>query len=210
MLKLFNVFKNFFAPNIQSPNINIFSDRFLNIYNLEVKTMDTKKIVFITAILMIAISSLSMVSAGWFDFEPEEVTGEILNSSVTWETVEKMDLEPGQSFRIDANGHADVNYTNETTINYTLIIKLNATDDQLKKVNENLDDSELSVISDNDTLSTSDIRVYNSSYSLDGNILTINVTTTYENYYLIQDSGQAKILSGNITFQDTSYPYIKF
>ncbi|MBQ2831468.1 hypothetical protein [Methanobrevibacter sp.] len=172
--------------------------------------MDTKKIVFITAILMIAISSLSMVSAGWFDFEPEEVTGEILNSSVTWETVEKMDLEPGQSFRIDANGHADVNYTNETTINYTLIIKLNATDDQLKKVNENLDDSELSVISDNDTLSTSDIRVYNSSYSLDGNILTINVTTTYENYYLIQDSGQAKILSGNITFQDTSYPYIKF
>lgn len=171
--------------------------------------MDTKKIVFITAILMMAISSLSIVSAGWFDFEPEEVTGEILNSSVTWETVEKMDLEPGQPFRIDANGHADVNYTNETTINYTLIIKLNATDDQLKKVNENLDDSELSVISDNDLLST-DITLYDTRYSLDGNILTINVTQTYGYDKVDGGSGQAKILSGNITFEDTSYPYIKF
>ena len=30
--------------------------------------MDTKKIVLVSVILMIAISSLSMVSAGWFDF----------------------------------------------------------------------------------------------------------------------------------------------
>lgn len=80
--------------NQKSPKyIYILLEKHSIIYNLEVKIMDTKRIMLFAAILIIAISSVSVVSASWFDGSKAtiEVNGEDFNVPITMFEVEALE-----------------------------------------------------------------------------------------------------------------------
>ena len=74
----------------------------LIIYNLEEKTMRMKKIVLSTIIIMIAISSLSMVSAGLFGSDTQKVT------------VDGVDFVLDGNFKITSQQNTLVNFVVKT------------------------------------------------------------------------------------------------
>ena len=87
---------------IKSLFLYVYLDIMLIIYNLEEKTMRMKKIVLSTIIIMIAISSLSMVSAGLFGSDTQKVT------------VDGVDFVLDGNFKITSQQNTLVNFVVKT------------------------------------------------------------------------------------------------
>lgn len=173
---------------------------------------------YLIFILTIALLSLSVASAGWFDFGLDNgpIAGDLQDSSFKWET--GTDIEGGEGsegglkkITLDENGDpVDVNFTSVNNFNCTLKIKLtNVTDSQLERLNE-LQWAEMNIeLDDNGTFN--DYKNYDvepASIEIDGDILKIDIEKTNIKPTIVDGEGELKIKSGNITFYEQDPPII--
>ena len=175
-----------------------------------------KKIIVLLIALIVIVSSISAVSAGWFDFwaSDEPVNGTIVESSFSWNTSRELDASnngdsPGGLIKLDldSNGRIDTSDLNFTTVNdFEGILKIDISDisdSQFETLKELVDKDlgELTVYIDDDTFDEPLEFSYSLSHvSLDGKVLIVNFTD-HVDPNIVNNSGEAKILSGNMTFE---------
>lgn len=164
--------------------------------------MNVRKTVLFTVILMIAISSLSMVSAGVFDFlgddSSDAIDGNIKSSSYDFTVVPSTEVTTGD--------HQDLAY-----FDCDISIELNASQDQLNKLQEAIDNGKTidievvpddtsiipDVSSNNDNISINDLF---SDLSLNDHILRISVEDQPADNFndAVSESTSGSITSGKL------------
>lgn len=176
--------------------------------------MKIKRIILLTAVLMIAITSLSMVSAGWFDFggdnnddKPKNTTVDIIESSITYNCV------AGNGLSVDSNGdnfkvEQDNSGNEGKTLEYEGYVKVNVSSLDQNELKENLSTNDYpnrywDVSYDCNKLTTKGLSG-GANHTLENGVLTLkfNGTEKLNSYDGVQpgSSGTEKLSGGDICF----------
>ena len=159
--------------------------------------MNIKKIILFTVILMIAVSSLSMVSAGWFDFgssNTDEIDAKIINASIsvnkTW-----------------------VKSSNSVGVNEAMNI-VGSSDPDIEEGYKFSENMTLDISSANDDVKNKLFDIFSGKNSGNKKVFVIeaqnNVTTDNDYFNNNEFFGTARALDNNtITIWDVHYDTVK-
>jgi len=146
--------------------------------------MNSKKVLLVCVILIIAISSLSMASAGLFENNDNQgitsIPVEIIDSQLNYELIEAKIMEPGDNSFEQTGNYSQVKYNGYLTINLTNSNGDNLTSDEIKTIKDTLDNKS-NILRFTTSRFTFNMECDDWNYTLDNNILNITFDATYEN-----------------------------
>ena len=170
--------------------------------------MNIRKILVIFLALIMTVSLVSAVNAGLFDFSGNDsgiIDGNIQSSSY--------DFRVDPSTEVTTGNHEDLAY-----FDCDIKIELNASEDQLNKLQNAIDENktidiavvpeDTSIISDvssnNDNISINDLF---SELSLENNVLNVHVKNQPANKFnnAVSDSSKGSITSGKLIISEENF-----
>ena len=183
--------------------------------------MDTKRIALFTIILLITICSISVVSAGWFDFggsDSDEIDAKIINASISvTETWVKTSDSVGVYEVFKIVGSSDEDIEEGYKFNESITLDISSANDNVKnKLFEILSGKDsnktsFTIIADNNVTTDNDyinnMEFFGGARALDNNTITIGDIEydTVKNASGVS-AGNITIKSGKVIIYNLDFP----